>query len=335
MKTIHAARILCIVLLGLIVTLTISGNMLEAAKVRRFVIATAGTAGALYPMGVAMAQTITKHSQTFAASAESSAASVENLRNLHEGKVEWGISQSEIATFAYNGEGPFKGREMKDLRALFGTVGSWVQIFAPAKSSLKSVGDFKGKRIGVGQPGSGGEMDARIILSWYGISYEDIHEVFMSDAEMVEALRDGSLDAFISTHPLKSAAMLDLTTSFDVKMISVADEEFYKSHRYFQKRVIPKGTYRNVEYDVTTPYSRVIMYTTTNAKFSEDDIYHLLTIIWDNRSEWKGAHAAVDRDVTLERALDGIATPLHPGAVKFYREKGFNIPEEIIPPEVK
>lgn len=313
----------------LLLSLTLAAGVASGASKRRFVIATAGTAGALYPMGVAMAETINKHSDRFTASAESSAASVANIRNLDEGKVEWGIAQSEIASFAFKGEEIYKGKKVEGLQALFATVGSWVQMFVPADSPVKSMADLKGKKVGVGSPGSGGEVDARIILSYYGLDYKNIKPSFMTDSEMVSALRDGTLDAMICTHPLKSAALLDLTSSFKVRMLSITDDEFYREHPYFVKSKIPAGTYENVGYDVFTPYSRVIMFTHKKASFSEDDIFHLLDVIFSNRDEWRTSHASVDRQVKLETALEGITIPLHSGAVKFFESKGMRVPDEL------
>ncbi len=299
---------------------------------RRFRIATAGTSGALYPMGVLMAETINKHQSEFKASAESSAGSLANIRNLSRGKVEWGIAQNDIAWFAYNGKGPFRGKKIDTLRSLFGTLSGWLQIFVPANSSIRSIRDFRGKRVSVGAAGSGGEIDARLILEHYGITYKDIKPYFLREKDAVAALKDGTIDALIATHPLKSAAFLDLTTSFNVRMISLTDDSLYKKFPFFTKSVIPPGTYRGVDYPVTTASIVVFMYTTTKAGFSTDDIYKLLTVIFDNRDEWKDAHAAVNRSVKLENALKGAAIPLHPGAIKFFKERGFTIPSYLYPP---
>lgn len=300
------------------------------AKVRRISIATAGTAGALYPMGVAMAETINLNVKGFKASAEASSGSVENLRNLSQGKVEWGISQNEVALQAYKGAEAYKGRGIKGLQSLFGTLISWVQIFAPADSPLNSVDDFKGKRIGVGAPGSGGERAALKILAFNGLGYKDIKPGFMSNTEMVAALKDGTLDAFIITHPLRSAALLDLTTTFKVKLIPVVDEKFYKAYPYFSKMEIPAGTYKGVDYAVPTPTSRVVMYTSRKAKLGKSAVYKLLKGIWEHRDDWAKVHPAVNRYTTLKSALEGLNIPLHPGAVKYYKEKGLKVPAKLI-----
>lgn len=317
-------------LTALLCVLFIFSAAVGFAADRRISIATAGTAGALYPMGVAMAETINKHAPGFKASAEASSGSVENLRNLAQGKVEWGISQNEVALQAYTGTGAYKGRAVDSLQSLFGTLISWAQIFAPADSPLKSVADFKGKRIGVGAPGSGGERAANKILAYYGLSYKDMKAEFMSNTEMVAALKDGTLDAFIITHPLRSAALLDLTTSFKVKMIPVGDAGFYKAHPYFTRLEVPVGTYKGVDQPVATPTSRVVMYTSKSAKLSQADVHGLLKALWENRPEWEKSHPAVKRYTTLKDAVKGLNIPLHPGAAQYYQEKGLTIPAKLI-----
>jgi len=311
-------------------TLGLALALPAAAADKRISIGTAGTAGALYPMGVAMAETINRHVPGFKASAEASSASLENIRNLAQGNVDWAISQNEVAFLAYNGEGKYKGRAVSSLRSLFGTLLSWAQIFTSADSKINSVKDFKGKRIGVGAPGSGGERAAQKILSYYGLTYKDIKPEFMSDAEMVAALKDGTLDAFIITHPLKSAALLDLTTSYKVKMVPVADDGFYKKYPYFNKLDVPAGTYRNVDKPVPTPTSRVVMYTSTKANLSADAVYALLKGLWANTGEWTNTHPAVKKYTILQDAVKGLQVPLHPGAVKFYKEKGLDVPAKLI-----
>ena len=302
----------------------------SVAKDKRISIATAGTAGALYPMGVTMAETINRHVPGIKASAEASGASLENIRNLGQGNVDWAISQNEVAFMAYNGQDKYKGKEVKSLRSLFGTLLSWAQIFTAADSPINSIKDFKGKRIGVGAPGSGGERVAQKVLSYYGLTYKDVKAEFMSNPEMVSALKDGTLDAFIITHPLKSAALLDLTTSFKVKMIPVADNGFYEKYSFFTKREVPAGVYRNVDKPVPTPTSRIVMYTSTKAGLSSDQVYALLKGIWENSDEWVNSHPAVKKYTTLKDALKGLSIPLHPGAVKFYKEQGLNVPQALI-----
>lgn len=304
-------------------------------QLKRISIGTAGTAGSLYPMGVAMSETITKHVPGIASTGEATAASVENIRNLTSGKLAMGISQSDIAWLAYNGQGDFAKRKADDLRSLFSTIYSYVQAFALADGPVKSISDFKGKAIGVGAAGSGGEMAARMLLNFYGITYDDIRPQFIPESEAVTALKDNKIAAFICTHPLKSAALMDLTTSAKVRMISFDDDALYKAFPFWTRYEIPAGTYANVDTVTTVPISRVVMLTSTKAGLTDDEVYNIVKAIWENREEWGSVTAAVSKQVVLETAVSEIPVPLHVGAVKYFKEKGFSIPASLMPPEAK
>ena len=297
--------------------------------VRRFTIGTAGTAGALYPMGVAMAETITNHVEGFAATGEATAASIENLRNLHEGKMGWAISQTEVASMAYYGKADYAANPYNDIRALYSTIYNYLQVFTSANSSINSVADFKGKTVGVGAAGSGGEMAARALLETYGLSYKDIKPQFMPESEAVSALKDGKIDGFIATHPLKSAAMTELTTSMKAKLIAIDNDAFYKANPAYTKYTVPAGTYKDIDVDVVIPRSRIIMCTSTNAGFTDDEIYNMVKAIWENRAEWASSNAAVEKQVNIETALEEIDIPLHPGAVKYFEEIGITVPDAL------
>lgn len=292
-----------------------------------FSIGTAGTGGALYPMGVSMGLVISENSD-YTVNGQASEGTVENIRNLSENRIGWIIAQNEVAYFAYEGLNEYEGREFKEIRSLFGTVNGWVQIFVRAESDIQSIADFKGKRIGVGAPGSGGETTSRRVLDYYGLSFDDIQAERISDGEMVEALSDGTIDGFISTHPLNSAPLMDLVSSTDVRMIGIDDEGFYAEYPYYTSATIADNVYEGVN-SVETATSKVFMYTRSDT-YTEDQIYELLSIIFDNRDDWVGAHAALEI-ITLENALDGIAIPLHPGAVKYFEEKGLDIPDDMRP----
>lgn len=307
----------------------------QAETKKRFSIGTAGTAGALYPMGVAMGQVITKHAPGLAATGEATAASVENLRSLSTGKMWMGIAANEIAAMAYNGEGDFAKRKMDNIRAMFATIYSYVQIFVKSDSPINSVADFKGKTVGVGPAGSGGEMSARMTLAYYGLTYNDLKPQFIPETEAVQALKDGRIDGFICTHPIKSAALLDLTNAMTVKMLALSDPAFYAKYPFYAKHTIPAGTYKGVDVDVDVPISRIIMFTTTKADFTTEDVYQIMKAIWDHQDEWNGVHAAVKKQVVLETALNEIPVPLHPGAIRFFEEKGMQVDPRLHPPEYK
>lgn len=289
----------------------------------RVVIGTAGTVGALYPMGVAMSETINRHSESIQVSAESTAGSIENIRLLDIGELNWGIAANEIAYQAYNGLGLYTGHPVKNLRALFSTVGSYVQVFAAANSDINSIEDFRGKRIGVGAPGSGGERTANTLIKHYGLSSDDYQPMYMENADMTAALKNNQIDAFIITHPLRSAPLMELTTTFKAKLIPIDDSTFYKEYPYFTKTQIPADTYNDINSTVNLAASRIVMYTTNESGLTDQQVYEMLSDIWNNTSEWQNVHAAVKKNVTLERAMIGLdGVPLHPAAKRFFTEKG-------------
>ncbi|HCG63223.1 MAG TPA: hypothetical protein DEZ27_05285 [Sphaerochaeta sp.] len=339
-KTMKKLFLLLLVLCIVLVPVLAQGEAETTEKpaepqLKRISIGTAGTAGSLYPMGVAMSETITKHVPGIASTGEATAASVENIRNLTSGKLAMGISQSDIAWLAFNGQGDFEKRKADDLRSLFSTIYSYVQVFTRAESPINTIADFKGKAIGVGAAGSGGEMAARMLLNFHGITYDDIRPQFIPESEAVSALKDNKIAAFICTHPLKSAALMDLTTSIKVKMISFEDDSLYKAFPFWTRYEIPAGTYANIDTAVTVPISRVVMLTSTKAGLSDEEVYNIVKAIWENRNEWGSVTAAVSNQVVLETALSEIPVPFHPGAIKYYREKGFAIPASLIPSGTK
>lgn len=319
-------RIICM-LIAIAVVVSFAGCK-PKDNITRFTIGTAGTAGSLYPMGVAMAETITQRVEGFSATGEATAASVENLRNLHNGSLGWAISQTEIASLAYYGRGDYANNRFDDIRALFSTIYNYFQVFTLADSGIETVADFRGKTIGVGASGSGGEMASRILLEAYDMSYDDISPQFMPETEAVAALKDGRIDGFIATYPVKAAAMVDLTTSVEAKLLTVNDR-FYELNPAYSKYTVPAGTYTNIDEDVVIPRSRIIMCTSTNAGFTDDDIYNMVKAIWENRDDWKDCNANVNSQVVIETALEEMDIPLHKGAIRYYEEIGMTIPDNL------
>ena len=306
------------------------GAVSAMAATKYITIGTAGTAGALYPMGIAMAQTITDHVEGMSATGEATAASIQNLRDLHEGNSELGISQSEVAYYAYNGQMDYEGNAFTDIRALYSTIYNYLQVFVAADSDINSIADLKGKTVSMGSAGSGGEMAARALLSAYDLDYTTVNAQFMGESDGAAALKDGKIDAMIATHPLASAALTELTTSMNVKMIEIpAGDKFYEVYPLYTPYVVPVGTYNGVDVEVTTPRSRIIMCTSTNSGLTDDDIYNIVKAVWENRDEWAGSAKSVEKQAVIEHVLEEIAIPLHPGAIRYFEEIGITIPENL------
>lgn len=301
----------------------------QSGNIKRITFGTAGTAGALYPMGVAMSETITNHANGIAATGEATAASVENLRGLHQGNMGLAISQTEVASFAYYGKLDYEGNAFTDIRALFSTIYNYLQVFAPANSDIQTIADLKGKTVAVGAAGSGGELAARALLEAYGLSYDDVSPQFMPDSEATSALKDGKIAAIIVTHPINSAALTELTSTMDTKLLPIENDEFYTNYSAYTKYTVPAGTYTGIDVDVVIPRSRIIVCGSTNSGLSDDDYYNIVKVIWENCDEWKGSNASVEKQVVLEHALEEIDIPLHPGAIRYFEEIGMEIPDAL------
>lgn len=317
-------------MLAVLLALALCLSMVSAIAETYITIGTAGTAGALYPMGVAMAQTITDHVDGMSATGEATAASIQNLRDLHEGEAEMGISQSEVAYYAYNGLLDYEGNAFTDIRALYSTIYNYLQVFVPADSDVQTIEDLKGKTVSMGAAGSGGEMAARGLMSAYGLTYDDMNVQFMGESDGAAALKDGKIDAMIATHPLGSAALTELTTSMNVRLVSIPEgSAFYELFPLYTPYTVVAGTYQNQDADVVVPRSRIIMCTSTESGLTDDDVYNIVKAVWENRDEWAGCAKSVEKQAVLETALEEIAIPMHPGAIRYFEEIGMTVPENL------
>lgn len=321
--------------LSMMLCLTACGNSSSKSSnapqggATRITIGTAGTSGALYPMGVAMAETITKHVDGITATGESTAASIENLRSLHDGKMALGISMSEICAYAYHGVGDYEGSDYTDIRAMFSTINNYLQVFTLKGSGITSIEDLKGKTVSMGSAGSGGEMAGRMLLGVYGLDYNSVNAQFMGESDGATALKDGKIDAMIATHPLNSAALTELTTSCDAVLLPIEKEEFYETYPAYSKVTIPAGTYPNNDTDVVIPGNKVIMCTSLNSGLTDDQIYEITKAIWENRDEWASSAKSVEKQAVWDDVLECIDLPMHPGSIRYFEEKGVTIPDNL------
>ncbi len=320
-------KLCSILLLCCFTTLFFQTNNSFAAE-KRFSIGTAGISGVLYPFGVSLAQTITKHTD-MQATGEASAGSIENIRNLTTGKTAIAFSQNQNATQAYQGTHVYKNKSAPDLRSIMATLVSYMHIFVPKDSAVNTIEDLKGLRVSVGAAGSGGEVDTRMLLEFHNLNYQTIKPQFIPESEAISALKDGRIDAIIATHPLNSTAMTELTQSMELKLIPVANDAFYTTYPYFAKGIIEAGTYPHIDTDVYSPRIISALFTSTKSGLTDDEVYQITKAIWENENEWINVHASVSKNVSLKNALSGLIIPLSKGALRYYEEIGVEIPEHL------
>ena len=284
-------------------------------------ILTGGTSGVYYPIGVALSQQYNKIDGA-KTSVQATKASVENLNLLQAGRGELAFSLGDSVDDAWNGveDAGFKA-PLKNLRAIAGTYNNYIQIVASEASGIKTLEDLKGKRISVGAPKSGTELNARAIFKAAGLDYKDMGRVeFLPYAESVELIKNRQLDATLQSSGLGMAAIRDLATTMPVTFVEIPADVVEKidSDAYLAG-VIPAGTYDGQDTDVPTVAITNIL--VTHDKVSDDVAYQMTKLMFDNLSALGNAHSAA-KDIKLENATKNLPIPLHPGAERFYKEAG-------------
>ncbi len=298
------------------------GTTTPAAEVKEVTIVTGGSSGTYYPIGGAMAQVITKYVPGVKATAVTSGASVVNARKVGELEAEFGLLQNDVAYYAYNGLEMFKDSKLDKLRGVATLYPEIIQIVTLKENGIKTIYDLKGKKVAVGAPGSGTAVDAMQILKAAGIDESNTEIRYLNFKEVSDALKDKTIDAGFIVAGIPTAAVSDIAAVRDVAIVEVPDEIYQKlkeDYPFYTQVTIPAGTYKGVDEDVKTV--AVLAMLATNADLPDDLVYQITKAIFEHRDELVAAHKRAE-DITLETALEGMSIPLHPGAEKYYKEKG-------------
>lgn len=296
----------------------------------RLMIFTGGTGGVYFPVGSKLAEMLNKHAaDAVAAEARTSGASVANANALAQGDANIAFIQNDIAYYAYNGLYMFDKNKV-DMRGIISLYPETVQIVVLADSPIKSIYDLAGKKVAVGATGSGVAVNAEQILKAAGI-WDKVEKVYAPFTDAANLLKLRQIDAAFVTAGHPTSAIAELSTTTPVRLIPIPDEVYNKllgeGYRFYTRVVVPKGTYNGLDSDVQTVAVMAII--AARPDVPDDVVYAILKTIFDNLAEFRGAHARV-ANLSLEKALDGMSIPLHPGAVKFYQEKGLKIPTELL-----
>jgi uncharacterized protein len=284
-------------------------------------ILTSGTGGVFYPVGGALSNIFAAKIPGTRPSVQSTKGSVENLNMLQQGRGEVALTIGNTLVLAWAGDADtgFKGKVDK-VRGMAALYPAYIQIVATRESGIRTIADLKGKRLAVGPKGGGNEINSRQLLRAAGISYEDLGKiVFLPYVEGVDLMRNRQLDAAFTSTGLGTPAVREFANSFPVTVAEIPTAVVDKAGLPFVKGVIPKGTYKSQDTDVQT--ATVLNYLVTRADMPADLVYSMTKAVFDSTAELSTVHPAVAA-ITLERALDGMPIPLHPGAAKFFREKG-------------
>ncbi|WP_372714451.1 TAXI family TRAP transporter solute-binding subunit [Ilyobacter sp.] len=283
-------------------------------------IATGGSSGAYFALGGAISNQLNQKVEGINSSVQSTGASAVNATLLGTEKVELAFAMNDVVSYAYTGTEVFQEKgKVENLRGIAAMYPNFVQLVTVEKTGIKEVSDLKGKRVGVGAPGSGTEVNARQILKAHGITYDDIKADYLSYAEAIEQMKNGAVDAAFLTSGLPNSTIMDLATTQDVKIVPIrkeAVENLAKEYPFYASEVIPAGTYDNEE-DVETAAVQTLL--VTRADLSDDLVYNITKTIFENLDALRETHSAAN-SIKLESVRKGMPIPLHPGAEKYFNE---------------
>ncbi len=314
----------------LVIALVASAALLSGAALAQqrmfFGIATGGTGGTYYPLGGMLAQLISNKvvidGRKVSATAESAAASVGNAKLLGSKDIESAFVAADILDSAYHGKGQFAGAAIKNLRALGALYPETVQLIVRADAGINNVRDLKGKSISSGAPGSGQYQLLTDLLQVYGMTRADIKEDLSSFTQAVDKIKDGNLHATLITAGVPTAAVTDFAQSHTLKIIPLAGPEIgelQKQQPYYARVQLPANSYRGQTAPVET--LAVMAVWTTHDAVPENVAYEVTKALYENTAIMGQVHVQ-GKNILLATATAVGTAPLHPGALRYFKEKG-------------
>ena len=291
-----------------------------------FGIATGGTGGTYYPLGGMLAQLISNKVQIggkkLAATAETAGASVANAQLLARKDIESAFVAADILDAAYTGKGQFEGKAVKNLRALGSLYPEQVQLVTLANANVQGFKDLKGKSVSSGSPGSGQWQLLGDLLEAHGMTRKDISEDLSSFTQSVDKIKDGNLTASLITAGAPTSSIADLANARDIRIVPLAGAEIdnlRKKQPYYASVQLPPNTYKGQTAPVNT--LAVMAVWATHDGISDQMAYEVTKALFEN-TETLGQVHPKGKEISLKTALQSISIPLHPGAERYYREKG-------------
>ena len=307
------------------VALTACLALAGAAQAQQFFrIGTGGTAGTYYPVGGMIANSVSQPGKIIA-TAQASNGSLANVTAVAAGSLEAGMTQSDVANWAYTGTGAFDGKpRITDLRMIANLYPESIHLVVKKGSGIKSVADLKGKRVALDEPGSGTLINARMVLAAYGVKETDIKPEYIKPNQAGDKLKDGALDAFFFVGGAPAGAIAELASSGTgielVALTGASADGLRIANPYFAVDTIAANTYKDVAAVQTLAVGAQLV---TNAKVDANTVYEITKAMYSEATQktLQAGHAK-GRFITKENAVKGVGIPYHPGAEKFYKEAG-------------
>jgi TRAP transporter TAXI family solute receptor len=316
----------------------------SAQEAHFFRIGAAATAGSFFEIGGVLASAISKPADSppcelggscgvpgLVAVAQASRGSLENLLMIASDQIESGIAQSDVVSWAYTGTGIFAGgTPLRKLRAIASLFPERLHLVVRAAGPIQTLDDLKGRRISLGQEGSGTLVDARIVLSASGLTERDLSPEFLRSGTAAANLSDGSIEGFFLIGGVPIPAIRALAGTTAIRLVPIADDVLAKMQaKYgpYVRAVIPVDTYPGIGVATSTVGFHALWVVSADA--ADDLIYAITRALWNEATQrLLDAHDPIGKQVRRENALDGLSIPLHPGAKRFYREVGLPVEDD-------
>jgi TRAP transporter TAXI family solute receptor len=311
-------------LTGVIAAAAIAAAGGAFAQQRTIAIATGGTGGVYYPLGGGLANILSK-ALGIAATAEVTGGSVDNLKLIGSGQAELAMVMVDASVDALNGQDKFRGNKV-DLRALAVLYPNRMHVVTVEGKGIDKMADLKGKRVSTGSPGSATEVMAFRVIEAAGLDKDkDMRRERLGAAESVNALKDGKIEAFFWVGGLPTAAVTDLgaTPGLKIKLIDhteVLEKMNAKYGNLYAAGVIPKGTYPGQDKD--NAQTNVWNILIANAKMTDQLAYDIVRIMYEKKADWVAVHREANELKLETQSVKNSSVPYHPGALRYYAEKG-------------
>ena len=257
--------------------------------------------------------------------APSTGGSTYNIGQIKEGELDFGVAQSDWQYHAYNGTSKFKDNKFDKLRAVFSVHPEPFHIIVGAETRISSWEDLKGKRVNIGNPGSGQRGTMEVLMVAHGTTVDDFQAATeLTSTEQSKALCDQKIDAYGYTVGVPNAGVAVATDGCSARIIDLSsdvEKRLVEENPFYAFATIPKGTYKTSNSDVTT--FGVMATFVTSADQPDDVVYEVARAVFENIDDFKSLHPAFNNLDPAKMITDGLSAPLHPGAIKYYKEKGW------------
>ncbi|MGJ8546297.1 MAG: TAXI family TRAP transporter solute-binding subunit [Sulfitobacter sp.] len=312
-------------------TLAFAGAMVAGtaayAQEKFITIGTGGQTGVYFVVGQSICRLVNRDSADHGlkCTAPSTGGSIANINAIKAGDMDMGVAQSDWQFHAYNGTSQFEGDKFDKLRAVFSVHGEPFNVIARADSGIKSFDDLKGKRVNIGNPGSGQRATMEVVMDAKGWTLDDFALASeLKPAEQAAALGDNKVDAIIYTVGHPNGSIQEAVSTVDAALVPVTGEAIdalIADNPYYAAATIPGGMYKGTDADVMTFGVKATF--VTSADVDDEVVYQVVKAVFDNFDRFKRLHPAFENLTEEEMISGGLSAPLHPGAEKYYKERGW------------